>query len=273
MGVNVDRALSYVFDGVNSGRERVSYPPQPPGPYGNQPEWGQQPSGYYPQDQSQDFWRQVAAGSPPPPSPPPPPKRQNNGMIIGLVALGLALLVSVGVTVVVLTNNNNQAGDNNRAGDNKESTGGQTTTQETTETKSGSGLDGTIEVGECLNLLDETGGPVEEAKCASPESDYEVVEVLGFQDVNACPDNYSNAWRGRTYCMILDVEVGDCLSSFNETQEVLPMKADCSAPNTEDQVTKVEPRATPKMICAPKEGFYVFDVPARTVCFGDVQGT
>lgn len=240
--------------------DQVSYPPQP-GQHGPQQGWGQQP----PQDGSQEFWRNVAAGGGhQPPYPPGPPKKNNTGLIVGLAAGGVAVVVAV-VLVLVFTlggNSDDQAGGE---------PGGSPATSSTKPKPTTSSTSSDIEVGDCVDLADQSGGRVAKETCGSSESDYEIVEVVDGTNRDACPKNYYNTYAGSTYCMVLDVKVGDCLTKFSEDQSVLPLKADCADPTTEDQVTKVEPVAKPEGVCVPEEGWYSFEEPARTVCFGDVK--
>ncbi|GAA2819659.1 hypothetical protein [Saccharopolyspora taberi] len=242
----------------------MSYPPQP-GQYGPQPGWGQSP-----QDGSQDFWRNVAAGGgQQPPFPPGPPKKSNTGLIIGLAAGGVGLVLVV-VLVLVFTlggNSDNQAGEEHGGGSPTTSQTRPTTSKTTTSTTSATD----IGTGDCVDLHDEGGGRITKESCGNAESDYEIVEVLARADRDGCPKNYSNTYEGTTYCMVLDVKVGDCLTRFNDAEDVLPLKADCADPTTEDQVTKVEPSPAPEGVCLPEEGWYSFEDPALTVCFGDVK--
>lgn len=103
----------------------MTYPPQQPGPYGNQPDpygsYGQQPpqqpawGGGWDQQQQQPGYGPQSGGFPqqqpgygPPPQqpgwggyPPGPPPRKKTGLIAGL-AIGGVLLVGGGVTAVIL---------------------------------------------------------------------------------------------------------------------------------------------------------------------------
>ncbi|GAA0511341.1 hypothetical protein GCM10011581_01480 [Saccharopolyspora subtropica] len=211
----------------------MSYPPQDP--YGAQS--GPYPSGSYPTGpyqqpgSSDDFWRHVASSQPP-----TPPKKSHTGLIIGLVAGGVAVLAAIVVVVVLVAVNSG----------------------------------GRIEAGDCMSLASERGGAMTAARCGSAESDYQVVEVHEGSNHELCTDTYSNVVDGRTYCIVLDVKVGDCLTSFQESEEILPLKLDCS--KAEDQVTKVAATDDAENTCDEDEGYYVFSRPARTVCFGDVQG-
>ncbi|CAL99895.1 hypothetical protein A8924_0949 [Saccharopolyspora erythraea NRRL 2338] len=241
----------------------MSYPPQP-GQYGPQQGWGpQQP----PQDGSQDFWRQVAGGTggPQPPYPPQPPKKSNTGLIIGLAAGGAALVL---VVVVILVFALNGGRDDNQAGG---ETGGGTspTTSKTRPTTTSSETGSGIEVGDCVALSVQSGGSLTEEPCGSADSDYEIVEVKSGEDKNGCPDNYSNTYSGDTYCMVLDVVVGDCLTGYSEDDSVLPLKEECASPAAVDQVTKVDTNPTAEQVCKPEEGWYSFQDPPFTACFAD----
>ncbi|MGP4019418.1 LppU/SCO3897 family protein [Saccharopolyspora sp. 5N708] len=225
----------------------MSYPPQDPhgsqsGQYGSQSgQYGSQsgpygsgsyPSGQYPPpNASDDFWRHVAGNQPP-----PPPKKSRTGLIITLVSVGAVVLLAAVVTVVLVLVNS---------------------------------ADRRIEAGDCMSLASERGGRMTPADCGSEESDYQVVDVRQGQNPDACQDNYNNVTEGSTYCIVLDVKVGDCLTSYQESDEILPLKIDCG--RAEDQVTRVADSEDPETACQEEEGYYVFD--NRTVCFGDVQGT
>lgn len=213
----------------------MTYPPRPDphgaqsGPYpGGWP--GQHPQqGYpYPQQGSDAFWRQVAGNQ----QPPPPPKKKRTGLIVGLVVGGVLLLAGgiIGISLAVIASNR-------------------------------------VEAGDCVELLDERGGPMASADCGSAESDYEVVDVQD-RGLAECGDDYVNYSEGNAYCVVLDVKVGDCLTPFQEDEGVLPLKIECS--RSEDQVTRVVGGQDPESACGENEGYYVFT--RKTVCFGDVRG-
>ncbi|HVK21396.1 MAG TPA: hypothetical protein VM677_08555 [Actinokineospora sp.] len=77
----------------------MTYPPQQPGPYGQQP-----PQGPYGQQQPDPFATQPAyQGFGGYPQPPQAPKPNNTGKIIAIVAIALIVLVGAGVGVYFLT--------------------------------------------------------------------------------------------------------------------------------------------------------------------------
>jgi hypothetical protein len=224
----------------------VNHPPQQ-GPYGAQP--GPHPQGGHPQQAQgqppqwgwpqgaphpgglhpqQNFWQQVAAGGPPP----EPPRKNRRGLVLGLLAAGSVVLVASVVAVVLLL------------------------------------MPHEIEAGDCMSLEDERGGPMSAAECGSPDSDYRVVSVARGQDFGACGDDYTNVHRETTYCVVLDVRAGDCLTSFQEDAGILPLKIACGA--AQDQVTRVVSGQDPETACGENEGYYVFS--RETVCFSEVQG-
>lgn len=252
----------------------MSYPQQPD-PYGSQsgPYSGQQyPSGPYPtggyptggypppNEQPDDFWRHVA-GNQPPPMPPMPPKKKSTGLIIGLVGAGVAV---VGVVVLVVVMIINTTSGRNEAKPNVPA-GGETTQSRTTESQVDSGP---ITVGDCVDLADESGGEMTTTSCGSSESDYEVVKVSGGTDRSVCGDDYSNITGGQTYCIVLDVEAGDCITPYNEAGDRIPLKLDCA--EAKDQITKVAPRGEPAQVCGEGDGYYNFA--EKTFCFNDVRG-
>lgn len=215
----------------------MTYPPQPD-PHGAQS--GPYPGGWhsggyfgqqgyqYPQQGSDAFWRQVAGNQQP-----RPPKRKRTGLIVGLVVGGALFLVGgvIAISLAVIANNR-------------------------------------IEAGDCMSLRDERGGQMSAADCGSPESDYEVVDVREGRGITECGDDYVNYSDGASYCVVLDVKVGDCLTPFQKDEGVLPLKIECE--KSEDQVTKVVGGQDPESACGDEEGYYVFS--RKTVCFGDVRG-
>ncbi|MFC7341226.1 hypothetical protein [Saccharopolyspora griseoalba] len=220
----------------------MNYPPQQ-GPHGPQP--GPRPQGgYYPQQPPQWGWPQGAnhpggahpqqqfwqqvAGGPPP----GPPRRNRRGPVIGvLVASGLVLVAAVIALALALAPDE-------------------------------------IEAGDCMSLQHERGGPMSSAECGASDSDYRVVSVQRGQDLGACGDDYANVYRDTTYCVVLDVRAGDCLTSFQEDVEILPLKVTCGS--AQDQVTRIASGQDPETACRENEGYYVFS--RETVCFAEVQG-
>lgn len=83
----------------------MTYPPQQPGPYGQDP-YGQQRPAQPPPYGGQSAYQGLgsyAGGQPPPPPQPPPPKKRNTGMIVAIVLIVLLVLGGGGVALVVLT--------------------------------------------------------------------------------------------------------------------------------------------------------------------------
>jgi hypothetical protein len=123
----------------------MTYPPQQPGPYGQDPYGQQQPPPQTPPygGQSsfpgQSSYQGLGSYGPPP----PPPKKRNTGMIVAIVLIVLLVLGGGGVAVYVLTkgdDKNNEA-DGGKSGDkttppsSEEPTGD--STEETTEDNPG----------------------------------------------------------------------------------------------------------------------------------------
>ncbi|MBE9374057.1 hypothetical protein IQ251_06305 [Saccharopolyspora sp. HNM0983] len=236
----------------------MNYPPQP-GQHGGTPGWGQ-PSGPYgqhpqgpypqggfpqgpypqgsgpygqpPQSGSQDFWRQVA-----PPGGGMPPKKPRTGLIAALVAGGALLLVGGVVLVVLLFLPSDEE----------------------------------IAVGDCVSLASERGGHTSLAECGTAESDYEVVDVREGENPNSCPDFWNNVDDGSTYCLVLDVEVGDCLTPFTSSEERLPLKEDCDTTGPVDRVSDITEEAD-ETLCDAADGYYVFARPPLSVCFNTPEG-
>ena len=90
----------------------MTYPPQQPGPYGQDP-YGQQQPPQTPPYGGQSSYQGLGSYGPPPP--PPPPKKTNTGMIVAIVLIVLLVLGGGGVAVWVLTKKD----DNNAAADDK----------------------------------------------------------------------------------------------------------------------------------------------------------
>ncbi|HEV2783387.1 MAG TPA: hypothetical protein VGX25_28725 [Actinophytocola sp.] len=99
----------------------MTYPPQQPGPYGQEPH-GQQP-GPYGQDPTAQYGQQPPGygGYPGGPGGPPPPKKTNAGVIAAVVAGAVLVLGGAGTGIYFLTK-----GDDTPS--NTASTGGQTST-------------------------------------------------------------------------------------------------------------------------------------------------
>src|SRR5690348_4316394 len=85
---------------------QMTYPPQPPGPYGSQPPdpYGQQPGPYGQQPQPDPYSQPTTSYQglgtyPSGPSEPPPPKKSNTGTIIAIVLVALLVLGGGGAAV------------------------------------------------------------------------------------------------------------------------------------------------------------------------------
>jgi hypothetical protein len=89
----------------------MTYPPQQPGPYGQDP-YGQQQPPQTPPYGGQSSYQGLGSYGPPPP---PPPKKRNTGMIVAIVLIVLLVLGGGGVAVYVLT----KGDDKNNAADDK----------------------------------------------------------------------------------------------------------------------------------------------------------
>lgn len=253
----------------------MSFPPQqgPRGPWGQQPQdQGHHPAqpgqvqpgqarGYPQQDQSQEFWRQVAAGQvrQPPGSVPPQPPKSRAPMIAALVAVAIVVVIGGGL-VALLAFAVSPSGTEEPP----------PTPPVVAETTAGEVSPGSVGLADCVDLASPYGGAMAVVECGSPESDYEVVDVLSTEDASQCWSSFGNAWEGSTYCLVLDVQQGDCLTSYQEDENVWPLKVDCAEPGVEDQVTKVEPVDDSTLVCGEEEGWYSFGDPPRTVCFGPI---
>lgn len=98
----------------------MTYPPQQPGPYGQDP-YGQQPPPQTPPYGGQQPPQTPPFGGQPSyqglgsygPPPPPPPKKRNTGMIVAIVLIVLLVVGGGGVAIFVLT----KGDDKNNAAD------------------------------------------------------------------------------------------------------------------------------------------------------------
>jgi hypothetical protein len=109
----------------------MTYPPQQPGPYGQDP-YGQQPPPMTPPYGGQSSYQGLGSYGTPPP---PPPKKRNTGMIIAIVLIVLLVVGGGGVAIWVLT----KGDDSNTASGDPSTTAGPTpdnteTTESPTET-------------------------------------------------------------------------------------------------------------------------------------------
>lgn len=116
----------------------MTYPPQQPGPYGQDP-YGQHQPPQTPPYGGQSSYQGLGSYGPPP----PPPKKRNTGMIVAIVLIVLLVLGGGGVAIYYLTKGDDK---NNAADDNKtteqtsppSSDDATDTTEETTEEPSSS---------------------------------------------------------------------------------------------------------------------------------------
>jgi hypothetical protein len=137
----------------------MTYPPQQPGPYGQDP-YGQQPPQTPPYGGQSSY---QGLGSYGPPPPPPPPKKRNTGMIVAIVLIVLLVLGGGGVAVWVLTKKD----DNNNAADDKKTDQSSSPSSADEPTDSGDPTnDGGLGDGDASNTPDD----VREAYMAAYES-------------------------------------------------------------------------------------------------------
>jgi hypothetical protein len=108
----------------------MTYPPQQPSPYGQDPYGQQQPPMTPPYGGQSSYQGLGSYGTPPP----PPPKKRNTGMIIAIVLIVLLVVGGGGVAIWTLTK-----GDDNNSASGDSSSTAQTTDQsdpaEPTETE------------------------------------------------------------------------------------------------------------------------------------------
>lgn len=206
----------------------MSYPPQPPDP-------------------SQEFWRQVVSSQQAQPQampyqgmPPQPPKKKRAGLVAGLIGGGAVLIIAIATVAVFVASN-----------------------------------DGAIEAGDCAGAESNAeGAPLFEAECGSSDSSYRVLAVLDREltqkeadeiSLETCPGDFYQTQDGHTYCTGLDVEVGDCLSEWEENRA--PVKVACSRSGA-DRVKLVK-NVNDKGVCGKDDGWYSSEKPPLTVCFND----
>lgn len=78
-----------------------------------------------------------------------------------------------------------------------------------------------------------------------------------------CTGDFSDVKDGKTYCEVMDVSPGDCLTS--QQGNSAPFKVSCTAPGDKNTVTNVSPFAD-ELLCGD-EGAYVSGDPSQTICF------
>ncbi|HEY0448088.1 hypothetical protein [Actinophytocola sp.] len=87
----------------------MTYPPQQPGPYGQDPYGQQQPPQTPPYGGQSSYQGLGSYGTPPP----PPPKKRNTGMIVAIIVIVVLVLGGGGVALVVLNKDDKPAAQNN----------------------------------------------------------------------------------------------------------------------------------------------------------------
>jgi hypothetical protein len=102
----------------------MTYPPQQPGPYGQDPYGQQQPPQSPPYGGTSSYQGLGSYGPPP-----PPPKKRNTGMIVAIVLIVLLVLGGGGVAFYVLTKGDDKK---NAANDNDTKTSAPASSEETT---------------------------------------------------------------------------------------------------------------------------------------------
>ena len=115
----------------------MTYPPQQPGPYGQDPYGQHQPPPQTPPYGGQSSYQGLGSYGPPP----PPPKKRNTGMIVAIVLIVLLVVGGGGVAIFYLTkgDDKNTAADDDKSQTASPSSDDPTeTTEETTEEPSSS---------------------------------------------------------------------------------------------------------------------------------------
>jgi cytoskeletal protein RodZ len=151
----------------------MTYPPQQPGPYGQDP-YGQQQPPQTPPYGGQSSYQGLGSYGPPP----PPPKKSNTGMIVAIVLIVLLVLGGGGVAFWVL----NKGDDKNTAADSdqtsspasgEEPTGGSDTpTEETTDEPSTSNTPDDVRDAYMEAYETKSFGAVVASACAAYKSKY-----------------------------------------------------------------------------------------------------
>lgn len=110
--------------------------------------------------------------------------------------------------------------------------------------------------------------------CGSSDSTDKVVKVIGrklsdaeLDDPNMCPGDSSLELTSNTYCLVLDVKPGDCLTPSSETEG--SYKLDCATPGKKERVTKVI--ADPNGDCDQDVSAHTSENPPQTVCVAEVD--
>lgn len=131
-----------------------------------------------------------------------------------------------------------------------------------------------FDAGDCIGYLATRNIKVD---CGTQESTDKVVKVVhkDLSDAEAknpavCPGDGSLTINKVTYCTILDVKPGDCLTQGGE-HGGSQVKVLCTAKGKKDKVTKVLPKPDGADLCDDGESAYHSPTPPQTVCVVEVK--
>jgi hypothetical protein len=150
----------------------MTYPPQQPGPYGQDP-YGQQQPPQTPPYGGQSSYQGLGSYGPPP----PPPKKSNTGMIVAIVLIVLLVLGGGGVAFWVLNKDDNKntsadADKTSSPASGEEPTGSDTPTEETTDEPSTSNTPDDVRDAYMEAYETKSFGAVVASACAAYKSKY-----------------------------------------------------------------------------------------------------
>ncbi|WP_433267821.1 LppU/SCO3897 family protein [Actinosynnema sp. CS-041913] len=216
------------------------FPAQPghPGPgYPAPPGYGAQPPGYQGPPPNQGY--PPPGGFPPPQDFPPPPKKKTSTgakALIGVVVLGIAAIVVIGMIA-------------------------------------GAGSPGRANAGDCIKVNSASVGKadVDTVDCSSPEAAFKVAVNLD-SSTSACPsgdyfeysDRGGRRSNGFKLCLVFNAKQGDCFKQEGTIVAGKTTKVTCDSSATH-KVTKVV-NTSDENACASGEAVVVYSQPATTLC-------
>lgn len=123
-----------------------------------------------------------------------------------------------------------------------------------------------IVAGDCFGS-DEVAVDAEiyEAECGSAESGFRVVKVVENGAVSRCAGSFVEQERGRVLCTTFDVQRNDCLTTGGNP-EAIPIKVDCADPEAQLVVNEVKRTEPGRGVCPKKEIPFGTRVPPMTLC-------
>lgn len=189
----------------------MTYPPQQPGPYGQDPYGHQRPPQTPPYGGQSAYQGLGSYGTPPP----PPPKKRNTGMIVAIVVIVLLVVGGGGVALVVLNKDDKptaQDNDKTQAPKTDEPTDDETTTDdEPTDENTSSNTPDDVRDAYMSAYENKSFGEVVNRACAAYKSKYgtdtsELETTLAPYDITATASGQPEV-NGNTATANIDLEL------------------------------------------------------------------